>query len=314
MTRPLQKKKNKSSRPRVRQRDKARPAKPTHSNEIVAANWHPLLSLSENFQNLGLTSKLNGPTGGVEKSYRKNKNHEDRLTAFKRRQKQELEFARVRVVRDEVTGAIKEIVKDEATGEVVEVEEKKKKGSRNRTKKNKEKDNPLNDPLNDLSPPVSDNEEAQQQADGPGSAEAMRSLQKIEGRASGVAADVVAQLEAAVKAGEKRRTKVNRPMSQREKAWLIRLVEVHGEDYGAMMRDRTLNEMQQSEGQLRGKVNKMRKDENTRKEGRLWKQLKRDQWEEEARIRIREEIEKEKGAAQEDGPGLGEGQEMDMIE
>ena len=45
-----------------------------------------------------------------------------------------------------------------------------------------------------------------------------------------------------------------RKQSQREQEWVERLVEKHGENYGAMFRDAVLNPMQQSEGDIRRRV------------------------------------------------------------
>lgn len=92
--------------------------------------------------------------------------------------------------------------------------------------------NPLNDPLNDLS----DNENEVQLA--PGS-------------------NVVQQLERqADREGQSVKNKKPRHLSQREHEWISKLVEKHGDNLAAMTRDRRLNPMQQSEGDLRRRINK----------------------------------------------------------
>jgi len=66
MGRELQKKKNRSSLNKVKQKPKSKRVN-VLGNPIIAANWDQSLTLSQNYKRLGLTSKLNNPTGGVEK-------------------------------------------------------------------------------------------------------------------------------------------------------------------------------------------------------------------------------------------------------
>ena len=47
-----------------------------------------------------------------------------------------------------------------------------------------------------------------------------------------------------------------RQQSKREEEWIQRLVETYGDDYGKMVRDRRLNPVQQSEGDLRRRIRK----------------------------------------------------------
>ena len=53
---------------------------------------------------------------------------------------------------------------------------------------------------------------------------------------------------------------VGRNQSEREKEWVGTLVEKYGEDYGKMARDRKLNMWQQSEGDIRRRVVKWKKE------------------------------------------------------
>lgn len=45
-----------------------------------------------------------------------------------------------------------------------------------------------------------------------------------------------------------------RQQSKREEEWIANLVAMYGEDYARMVRDRKLNPMQQSEGDLRRRI------------------------------------------------------------
>lgn len=94
----------------------------------------------------------------------------------------------------------------------------------------RENSNPLNDPLNDLS----DVEDA-------------KTIDDI------ASSHVVRLLEEQASMEVKKRP---RQQSAREEEWIAVLVERHGDDYGGMMRDQKLNPYQQSEGDLRRRVNK----------------------------------------------------------
>ena len=66
MANPRQKRKRLSSRSLVRQKPKSKRLA-IKSNPIIAKNWDRKATLSQNYQRLGLTAKLNGTTGGVER-------------------------------------------------------------------------------------------------------------------------------------------------------------------------------------------------------------------------------------------------------
>lgn len=97
--------------------------------------------------------------------------------------------------------------------------------------------NPLNDPLNDLS----DDEEEEEEE-----------LQSIPIN------NIVAQLEAQVaqEADIEAKRKRPRQQSSREEEWIAKLVEAHDDDVNAMFRDRKLNSMQQSQGDIARRVKK----------------------------------------------------------
>jgi len=91
--------------------------------------------------------------------------------------------------------------------------------------------NPLNDPLNDLSASEDEEQDADDASEG------------IKG--------IIPQLEESAKWTKRKRPRVQ---SQREREWCGRLVERWGDDLRGMVRDRRLNPMQQSEGDLRRRL------------------------------------------------------------
>ena len=230
MARPLQKKKNKSSLPRVRQKPKSKRLN-IKSNPIVAANWYTLpllpfqphkiltslqyrdqhLTLSQNYHRLGLSSKLNAHTGGTEHKVTKSQTQRSALAIPSSKAPKTLGNTEVKVLRDPETGAIISVQPSPSQTQ----------------RANK---NPLNDPLNDLSA----SEEEEDADDAP---EAQ--------------AGIIPQLEESAKWTKRKRPRVQ---SQREREWCGRLVERWGDDWGGMVRDRRLNPMQQSEGDLRRRV------------------------------------------------------------
>ncbi|KAK0515498.1 hypothetical protein JMJ35_001532 [Cladonia borealis] len=228
MARPLQKKKNRSSRPRIRQKTKSKRIN-IKSNPIVAANWNPTLTLSQNYHRLGLSSKLNSHSGGTEKSSTSTSNppKEASTTSGKRlglaipssRAPKTLGTEEVRVLRDPKTGAILSV--------------------QDSSRKLREKKNPLNDPLNSSDEEVDGDEDEDEVANGNGVGG---------GRKGGM---IVAELEESARYEKKKRP---RQQSTREREWCERLVRRWGDDCGGMSRDRRLNPMQQSEGDLRRRV------------------------------------------------------------
>ncbi len=117
-----------------------------------------------------------------------------------------------------------QVEKDPETGRIIRVI---------RPGNTEENDNPLNDPLND----VMDVEP--------------------ETSTSKSANDIVAQLEAqAAEEEESLANKRPRQQSQREEEWITRLIQQHNNDIKAMVRDRKLNPMQQTEGDISRRVRK----------------------------------------------------------
>lgn len=278
MGRELQKKKNRSSIPKVRHKPKSKKVN-IKGNPIVAANWfapHPSFlhpnyvitynrpfrcrdasqTLSQNYIRLGLTSKLNARAGGVEpdsstllpiasaaapssssSSSLAQKKKRDSLAIPSQTAPKSLIPTTARVIRDPETGNILRVVHDDSLP------------AGSRKKKNK---NPLNDPLNELE---SDDDDVERKEVGEGA----RDIVAGEGAGAGagesraVGGGIVEQLEAAAMMAGNKKTRP-RIQSRREKEWIEALMSRWGENYRGMMTDRRLNPMQQSEGDLRRRI------------------------------------------------------------
>jgi nucleolar protein 16 len=189
------------------------------------------LTLTQNYRRLGLTSRLNVPTGGVEKVLQPGSENNaqpiDPLHASilgRRASAQKPKEARVE--RDPETGRILRVIHDEDEDEeMIEVAGRKLR-----------KSNPLNDPLEEL----------------PEDGESMT----VSGSAPSA---VVAELEREAAAQEEElKKKTPRQQSKREVEWLQRLVDKHGDDTRAMARDMKLNPMQQTEADIAKRLRKWR--------------------------------------------------------
>lgn len=128
-------------------------------------------------------------------------------------------MSEMKVERDPETGNIIRVIRNDDQIEVA--------GRKHR------RSNPLNDPLNDLSDAEDD-------------AKPRGNISK---------SDIVKQLESQANA-EGQIPKKPRHQSKREEEWIARLTERHGENYAAMARDRKLNPMQQTAGDLRKRISK----------------------------------------------------------
>ncbi|EXJ89118.1 hypothetical protein A1O3_02182 [Capronia epimyces CBS 606.96] len=221
MGRERQKKKNRSSKPTVRpnsNRTKAGKKKVNFlGNETIAKNWDRKLTVSQNYKRLGLSSKLNAATGGTEK-----KRLKDGETEKETRDPFAISGPRAaaKLASQEV-----QVERDPETGRIVRVI---------RPETDDVDDNPLNDALNDIMDLDSQGPETRSKH------------------------DVVAQLEAQAAEEEELLATKRRPrqQSKREEEWIANLVERYGDDIKAMVRDRKLNPMQQTEGDISRRIRK----------------------------------------------------------
>jgi nucleolar protein 16 len=177
-------------------------------------------TLTQNYRRLGLTSKLNAPSGGIEKTDINSQSAEQLFDSLHilsgGKPPKALLPSEVQVVRDPKSGRILQVVHPESQQD------------------ERIRRNPLNDPLNDLSDAEDDSTLSQP---------------RTSNRYSGVIQVLEAQADE-----EASRPKKARHQSRREEQWIGRLVEKYGEDFKAMSRDRRLNIMQQSEGDLKKRV------------------------------------------------------------
>ncbi|KAF1918300.1 nucleolar protein 16 [Ampelomyces quisqualis] len=229
MGRELQKKKNKSSVPKQRQKGPSK--KKILQNPIIAKHWNQKETLSQNYRRLGLTARLNHATGGTEKtmallglndakSSRADTAADSTANALNIVSKapQSIQVEELEVERDPDTGAILRVI-----------------GQKD------EKANPLNDPLNEL-----DDEDAEE----------WNGFAMVPPQRQGEQPNpVIQQLEEAARNGAR---KAPRTQSQREAEWLESLVAKYGDDYGRMERDRKLNPMQQTEADIKKRIKKWR--------------------------------------------------------
>lgn len=174
--------------------------------------------------------KLNAPSGGRERLPAKDEQFPENKNSLHIRGSAKADAAKVdlgsaRVERDPETGAILRVIHDE-DDDHIEV------AGRHLSRKN-----PLNDPLSEVE---TGNGENNMLAD----------------------SVIVQQLERqADQEGKTVRAKKPRFQSSREGEWAQRLIEKHGDDFTAMARDRKLNPMQQSIGDLRRRITKWQKSQ-----------------------------------------------------
>jgi nucleolar protein 16 len=174
-------------------------------------------TLTQNYRRLGLASRLNSATGGIEKlkpGSISSSSTTSKLAISNAIPKQ--------FVPTEAT------VERDADGKIIRVIHA------------HSRPNPLNDPLN------SDSED-EVMDDG----EEFEGFEGEEGGKEGK--EIVRQLE---DMASREKAKTPRKQSEREKEWCERLVGKWGEDYKKMERDRRLNPMQQTEADIRRRVGK----------------------------------------------------------
>jgi nucleolar protein 16 len=199
-------------------------------------NWTPNLSspgltqihrnqnetLTQNYRRLGLTSRLNSATGGIEKL----------RAGYDSKTSTTSKLAISNAIPKTIAPTEAQVERDSETGKIIRVIHA------------ASKPNPLNDPLNSNSEDeevVDDGEEFE--------GFDVRSGEKTE------ANPIVQQLEdMAARAPEEK----PRKQSEREREWIERLVGKYGDEYKRMARDMKLNPMQQTEADIRKRVDKWR--------------------------------------------------------
>lgn len=191
------------------------------SNDCLCRNKNE--TVSQNYRRLGLTARLNNSTGGTEKSIKILGLDDPQTLPTDTTNKLDI----VSQPPENLSPGEVEVERDPKTGKILRI--------LNESSESKANDNPLDDPLNELED--SDAEEWNGFAMVP------------EGKESDN--PVIRQLEEAARNGAR---KAPRKQSQKEEEWIERLVEKYGDDYVGMMRDRKLNPMQQSEGDIRRRV------------------------------------------------------------
>lgn len=177
-----------------------------------------------------MVHRLNAPSGGSERRRDGGPEEpEDSLHISSTKSSAKKGLGETKVERDPETGKILRVVRDD---DMIEFAGQKLRRA-----------NPLDDPLNDLSDNEGETGSAQPQRQNAPSA-------------------IVKQLEQqAVKEGQAAETRKPRHQSKREDEWISRLIEKHGEDLTAMARDRKLNPMQQTEGDLRRRIRKWKQSQ-----------------------------------------------------
>lgn len=182
-------------------------------------------TLTQNYRRLGLTSRLNSATGGIEKLRAGDASKTSTTSKLAISNAIPKQFAPVsaRVERDPETGKILRVI-------------------------HREDDNPLNDPLNVVEAMdfkgAEDDGEVFEGFEGEVAAKKTKKKSKNE---------IVRKLEEQASMVPEKR---ERSQSEREREWIERLVGKWGEDFEKMARDRKLNPMQQTPADIRRRVGK----------------------------------------------------------
>nr|OQO32240.1 hypothetical protein B0A51_00488 [Rachicladosporium sp. CCFEE 5018] len=237
MGREIQKRKNRSSAAPKAVKPKSK--KVLHKNPVMAANWDKSLTLSQNYKRLGLASKLNKHTGGIERKAEdveqlqegeslRTRKKDDGLSISSAKRPERFDVQEARIERDPVTGEMR-VVGGEVEGRA----------------------NPLGDALNDL-----DSDEEDEGASRVVWARLENQHGNIEPgsyvRGEGET-EVVRDLEMRASMPTK---KYVRKQPEGERLFIEALVRKHGNDVGRMARDIKVNYMQRSEGDLKKRIKK----------------------------------------------------------
>lgn len=252
MGRELQKAKKRSSIAKVRQKPKSK--KRIFNNAIIAANWDQRQTLSQNYRRLGLATKLNAPSGGIERNLddiKKAKiageHRQDELAAQGRTEAERTNHDRLAIKNTktptELIPSEVHIERDPETGKILRVLDGPAETGASVAKS-------LDDPLNAWDDASDDSEDDENEFQG---FDDHVSNGFIGGKTAETDNPIIRQLEERV-AQLQRMPKQKRKQSDREIEWVRSMVEKHGDNYDAMFRDRKLNIMQQSKGDLMRRV------------------------------------------------------------
>ncbi|KAI4271055.1 MAG: hypothetical protein LQ337_006275 [Flavoplaca oasis] len=256
MGRELQKKKNKSSLNKVKHKPKSKKLN-LQANPIIAKNWNKKQTLTQNYHRLGLVSKLNPRTGGIEPSI-------STIPApGSRKEERRDSLAITNVSSTTLVPGTARIIRDES-GNVVKVVHE---GGESGWKRKVERVWAGRRLVDELGGDDDEEEEGQEDGGGGRGRNTQHDLTVDNGGVTSSANDggrVVSQLaRMASMEGEKKRP---RKQSRREEEWVERLVEKYGDDVGKMVRDRKLNPMQQSHGDIAKRV-RIWRETRKKKEG-----------------------------------------------
>ncbi|KAL8685281.1 MAG: hypothetical protein Q9218_007864 [Villophora microphyllina] len=240
MGRELQKKKNRSSIPKVKHKRKNQHTKKLQvkGNAIVVANWNRKETLSQNYRRLGLISKINSRAGGIEvnpSTLRHANKEENDTLAIKNANTTTLIPGTARIERDPETGAILRVIRDNVGQE----DGVRRWGGRELRDLFRDEDEEDENRAIDL------------QHNLPTSS-GMPSTKDLRG-IEGIVPELLSQAETT---GMRKRP---RKQSKREEEWIKALVEKYGDDVRGMVRDRKLNPMQQSEGDIGRRIKAWKK-------------------------------------------------------
>ncbi|KAL1841704.1 hypothetical protein VTJ49DRAFT_6678 [Mycothermus thermophilus] len=225
MGRELQKRKRRSSRPKIKMPNRRKKPLNPRGNDIIAKAWYvpsqpdcaltPSQTLSQNYSRFGLVAKLGKATGGTAPSNKSVLNPSTDPLAPRSADQGLLQVREVQVERD-AEGRITRVLRNP---------------------------NPLNDPLNELDSD-SETEGKKKQYD---------EWSGFQGEDDSSKPEVLRALE---REASRPVEKTVRHQSEREIEWLQRLVDRHGDDTAAMARDMKLNPMQQTAADIRKRLKK----------------------------------------------------------
>ncbi|CAM1508130.1 Fc.00g049780.m01.CDS01 [Cosmosporella sp. VM-42] len=217
MGRDLQKRKRRAGRQPIRQANRTKKILNPRGNNLIARNWNKDETMAQNYRRLGLLARLKAPTGGTEKLLHATTTKTSAKDPFAIATIENAVVSEARVERD-ADGNIIRII---GTG----------------------RENPLNDPLNDI-----DNDGFEDEAE---PAEEWGGIDDAD------ATDVVKSL-----IEESKQPVVAKPrhQSSREREWLESLIEKHGDNTQAMAKDKKLNPMQQTAADIARRIGKMKKN------------------------------------------------------